>query len=264
MRSGRTASAMLRPIRWTEDRKSARSSRARPSSGGSSEYRGLRIFAPPGLHARVAELAREQFPARARILDLGAGTGALSMRLADAGFRVTAADLLPDNFQAQEAAQFLPADLDGEFLLGLEGSFAGVVAVEILEHLEHPRGFLRRIAALLAPGGRLIVTTPNPASPVSKARFVRTGHFQWFTDEDRRALGHVSPFTPRLLCDAIDSAGLRMASLDSFGDPRERVNGWWKLLLLARIVALLARGSGDPDGDLLIAVAEKPREEART
>src|SRR6185436_14545582 len=117
-------------------------------------------------------------------------------------------------------------------------------AVEILEHLEHARGFLRRVAALLAPCGRLIVTTPNPASPVSKARFLRTGHFQWFTDEDRRDLGHVSPFTPRLLRDALTSAGLHVTKIDSFGDPRERVHGWWKLLLLARIVALLARDSG--------------------
>ncbi len=232
------------------------------ATGGSSEYRGLRIFAAPGLHHRVAELAREHLPARARVADLGAGTGALSLRLADQGFRVTAADLVADNYGAGSAAQFVAADLDGDFLLGLERSFAGVVAVEILEHLENPRRFLRRAAELLAPGGKLFVTTPNAASPVSKARFLRTGRFQWFTEEDRRDLGHLSPLTPVLLRDALESAGLRLLALDSFGDPRDRVRGWWKLLLLARLIAPLARGSGDPLGDLLVAVAERPAPEA--
>ena len=231
-------------------------------TGGSSEYRGLRIFAPPGLHARVAEIAHEQFPARARILDLGAGTGALSARLADAAFASLPPISCPTTTRRRKRRSSSRP---------ISTASSSSASREVLparrsrssEHLEHPRDFLRRVAALLAPGGRLIVTTPNPASPVSKARFLRTGYFQWFTEEDRRDLGHVSPFTPRMLGEALTSVGLIVMKIDSFGDPRERVLGWWKLLLLARIFAVLARGSGDPEGDLLIAIAEKPREEAR-
>jgi SAM-dependent methyltransferase len=227
----------------------------RGAGQGTSEYRGLRVFAAPGLHEHVADLAGKHWRAGAEVLDLGAGTGALSLRLADAGFQVTGADLVEENFAARPSAEFVRADLEQDFLAGREGSFAGVAAVEIIEHLENPRRFLRRAAQLLEPGGVLIVTTPNAASPVSKARFVRTGRFQWFTDEDRRDLGHLSPLTPWHLRDALAGAGLELSQLGSFGDARERVRGWRSLLLLARGIAALARPSGDPRGDLLVATA---------
>ena len=230
----------------------------RAEAAGVSEYEGLRIFAAAGLHERVQVLAKEHFEAGAKLLDLGAGTGALSLRLAKAGFQVTAADWVAQNFGAAPQVEFARADLEGDFLAGHEGSYTALTAVEIIEHLENPRAFLRRAAKLLAPGGKLIVTTPNAASPVSKARFLRTGRFQWFTDEDRRDLGHLSPLTPWLLRDAIAGAKLELEALLGFGDARERIRGWRSLLMLARGVRRLATASGDPEEDLLIAIARKP------
>lgn len=43
-----------------------------------------------------------------------------------------------------------------------DGHFNLVVAGEIIEHLGNPEDFLRNAAAALLPGGRLVVTTPNP------------------------------------------------------------------------------------------------------
>lgn len=222
-----------------------------------NEHRGLQIFAAPGLHERVAELAVREFPPGAKVCDLGAGTGALGVRLEDRGFRVTAADLVADNFGAGDSVEFIRSDLDGDFLPGHEGRFDAIVAVEIIEHLENPRHFLRRAGELLATSGRLIVTTPNIASPVSKARFLATGRFQWFTEADRSSLGHLSPISPWLLVDALADAGFEQIALESFGDARTSLAGWWKLRALARFFSFLARSSGDPEGDLLIATARR-------
>jgi SAM-dependent methyltransferase len=41
------------------------------------------------------------------------------------------------------------------------GGFDAVVSTEVIEHLQDPHGFVRDAASLLAPGGQLILTTPN-------------------------------------------------------------------------------------------------------
>lgn len=41
-----------------------------------------------------------------------------------------------------------------------DGSFEGVVMLEVLEHLEHPRGALHEIARVLKPGGTLLLSVP--------------------------------------------------------------------------------------------------------
>lgn len=75
------------------------------------------------------------------------------------------------------------------------------LGVEIIEHLEAPRAFLREIHRLLAPGGLAIVTTPNISSLPSRLVFLATGCFDLFVPFEGRlkdayseeADGHISP-----------------------------------------------------------------------
>ena len=48
-----------------------------------------------------------------------------------------------------------------------------VTAVETIEHLENPWAFVRHLAALAAPGGWVILTTPNQLSLLSRSRSPR-------------------------------------------------------------------------------------------
>src|SRR5437660_9120016 len=57
------------------------------------KYKGIPCHAASGVHELVVELLQERLPRGARIADVGAGHGALSARLDDAGFKVTAFDL---------------------------------------------------------------------------------------------------------------------------------------------------------------------------
>ncbi len=57
------------------------------------------------------------------------------------------------------AGRVPPGD-DGDLVA--EGErFAAVTALEVIEHVPDPAGFMRDLAALLAPGGRLFLSTVN-------------------------------------------------------------------------------------------------------
>lgn len=78
-------------------------------------------------------------------------------------------DLVDISTSSMELAEGLVADprvhyhLTDVFALPETGQYDFITAGEILEHLEDPRALLRKIAALLAPGGHAYVTTPANA-----------------------------------------------------------------------------------------------------
>src|SRR5579863_8375666 len=115
-------------------------------------YRDLPIYADEEIHLVAAEVARDYFAPGGKVLDLGAGAGALSLRLADAGFAVTAFDYAADNFRLHGRVPFVSADLNGDFAESIAPkSIDAVVAVEIVEHLENPRHLVRQAMQALKP-----------------------------------------------------------------------------------------------------------------
>lgn len=150
---------------------------------------------------------------RGRALDLGAGQGRLSQALAERGFEVTAADINEDQFRAR-GVRFLKLNLNRSLPLPAE-SFDLVMAVEVLEHLEAPRSFVREIYRVLTPGGLAIVSTPNITSIPSRLFFLATGWFDLFVPSRKRlrdplsaeADGHISPVPGWLLRHFFREAG---------------------------------------------------------
>lgn len=69
--------------------------------------------------------------------------------------------------------------------------FDGVVAVEVLEHLENPRHFFRE--AKRVSKEFIIATSPNPLSRESRERFYRIGAFKWFDGNAYQDFGHITP-----------------------------------------------------------------------
>lgn len=202
------------------------------------EYKGLPIYAAPGLHEAAAALLGSAVAPGARVLEFGAGSGAMSLRLADAGYRVTASDLFEESFQPRDVP-FVAADLNGPFAQQWPEGFDAVMALEIVEHLENPRHMLRQIRALLPKGGRLFLSTPNIANPVSQALFLRRGEFQWFRDVDYREQGHISPQSPWMLEKALAEAGFAIRGEQGVSNPFRRVRRLgWGVRLLAPLCAL--------------------------
>ena len=97
-------------------------------------------------------------------LDVGCGAGLLAEPLARLGATVTAVDAAPelvDVAKAHATGQGLTIDYRAVGVEELLGEYDLVTALEVIEHVADPQAFVRSLAARLAPGGLLILSTPN-------------------------------------------------------------------------------------------------------
>ena len=105
-----------------------------------------------------------------RILDIGCGTGFLLERLAERGYSGVGIDLSPESVEIAQArlvelgiAERLRAEV-GSAYEPPDGPFDLVTITDVLEHLEDPRTCLAAARDRLAPGGVVVVSTPNRRS----------------------------------------------------------------------------------------------------
>ena len=97
-------------------------------------------------------------------LDVGCGAGLLAEPLARLGAEVTAIDAaaeLIDAAKAHAAGQRLGIDYRHAAVEEMSGTFDLVTSMEVIEHVAEPQAFLAALAARLAPGGLLVLSTPN-------------------------------------------------------------------------------------------------------
>ncbi|MEO0590433.1 MAG: bifunctional 2-polyprenyl-6-hydroxyphenol methylase/3-demethylubiquinol 3-O-methyltransferase UbiG [Pseudomonadota bacterium] len=98
-------------------------------------------------------------------LDIGCGAGLLCEPLARLGAEVTGVDASEQNISVA-AAHADGVGLDIRYMAGdvasLDiGTFDLVTSVEVIEHVADKRAFIADVAARLAPGGLLVMSTPN-------------------------------------------------------------------------------------------------------
>lgn len=108
-----------------------------------------------------------------RSLNVGTGGGVETLRLLRCGNRVTTIEIDPET--AQRTRQRAERSGYGDRHVGavghllevdVSGPFDFILMGEVLEHIMDDRAALRRLAGWLAPGGRLILSTPTAADGV--------------------------------------------------------------------------------------------------
>ena len=148
-------------------------------------------------------------------LDVGCGAGLLCEPLARLGAEVTGVDAAPEN-TAAAAIHAERSGLDIRYMAGELashdiGRFDLVTAMEVIEHVADKQAFASELAARLASGGLMVLSTPN--------RTVRSRALMIGAAEGigliPRGTHHWDDFiTPEELGELLDAAGVEM------GEPR--------------------------------------------
>jgi 2-polyprenyl-6-hydroxyphenyl methylase/3-demethylubiquinone-9 3-methyltransferase len=148
-------------------------------------------------------------------LDVGCGAGLLCEPLARLGASVTGVDAAVENIEAAKihAAGFgLAIDYRHGELAALEpGQFDLVTCLEVLEHVADKPAFVAALADRLAPGGLMVLSTPN-RTPQSRLLLVGAAEA---LGQIPRGTHHWEDFvTPGELGELLAEAGL------TIGQPR--------------------------------------------
>ncbi len=97
-------------------------------------------------------------------LDVGCGAGLMTEALARMGAAVTGIDAAAENVAVASAhakAQGLDVCYACADVAAFEGQYDLVTSMEVIEHVAEPAQFVASLSSRLAPGGLMILSTPN-------------------------------------------------------------------------------------------------------
>ena len=166
------------------------------------------------------------------VLEVGSGMGHFSEKLAASGReRLVLSDTdeyclerLRQRYATRPDIDVVTVALPGRVDIG--EPVESVVAMNVLEHIEDDVQALRDLAAVLTPGGRLVLWVP--------------AYMQLYGDFDRK-IGHVRRYTPRTIAATVEQAALRVREVR----PVNLLGGlaWW--------LAVRRGGADRPDARLV-------------
>lgn len=193
-----------------------------------NRYKGIPMLCAPGVHEAVEEKVRCYLPPGQRILDLGCGRGAFSLRLHDAGYSVDSVDMF-DFCMCKDVINFYNMPVEG-YLCSRTNSYDAIFLIEVLEHVEDAYRTLRQCHGALRPGGLLFLTCPNIDSSFSRTWFFLTGRHWYFEDGNVQRDGHINPIHHFQLEYILQELGMR--TKEEFAAGENPTWGSWRFKAL--------------------------------
>jgi ubiquinone/menaquinone biosynthesis C-methylase UbiE len=180
---------------------------------------------PPDLELR-RRFARSALTAGDRVLDLGCGTGDLTADLATVAPHITGAEVaesaLARAHRRHPGLDLRLVPVDGPLPFN-DGAFDVVWSSEVIEHVADTARWLSEVRRVMAPGGRLLLTTPSHG----RLRLL-IGGLERYSDP---VGDHLHLYTARSLRELLRDFGFAAISVRGAGGPP-----LLRRLLLARAV----------------------------
>jgi SAM-dependent methyltransferase len=169
-----------------------------------------------------------------RSLDIPAGSGHVGHALAALGYQHTNADINGDQ------DDFVFADMNRDLPFP-DANFDLVTCLEGIEHVLDPFHLVGELARVTKPGGRVIISTPNPLNLYSRLQFFFTGTFYHFAPNrmtpvrigEVRDPWHISPMTYHRLRYVAEHHGLTVAAVHT-----DRYKKKWTAVFLPLVHSL--------------------------
>lgn len=145
---------------------------------------------------RDAALALVRNDVEGVILDAGSGHGTWLRKLLAACPKISkaiAVDIYDGGAKNIDGVEFFQRDLSRDSLPGEDESVDWVFAIEVLEHLANPRGFVTEVARALRKGGTFFLSTPNNDALTSRLSLLFRGYYPAFSEQCYTETGHITP-----------------------------------------------------------------------
>jgi 2-polyprenyl-3-methyl-5-hydroxy-6-metoxy-1,4-benzoquinol methylase len=175
------------------------------TSGAYRDYVEARPMKIRHFEDRLSDIGDRVRPGR--LLDVGCSCGYFMEVAASRGFDVQGVEFSKSAIAAASAT-LRPRIFEGTLdEMPLNGMFDVVSAFDLIEHVQDPRALLRRCAAVLRPGGALIISTPD------------AGHFLRHVMRSRwpmlQPMQHLFLFSRRALASALRAEGFDEVRVDT-------------------------------------------------
>lgn len=128
----------------------------------------------------LAAFSRLRLPVDILAADIGSGRGDLEQVILPFVGRMTAVDNFPPIIKSDKV-DFVNANLNDKWNLE-DQKFDFVFSLEVIEHVENPRHFMREVYRILKPGGYGFISTPNNLNVFSRLNFILKGEHRYFQD----------------------------------------------------------------------------------
>jgi 2-polyprenyl-3-methyl-5-hydroxy-6-metoxy-1,4-benzoquinol methylase len=122
------------------------------------------------------------------------------------GFDRKVPSRFPDNY-----SKFITGNVEDMYGLLETNYFDGIIAGEIIEHLKDPIDFLSQCYNLLKTDGKIVLSTPNPNSPIERFLTLNLSSKYFYTSD------HIMLYPQRWLIRIMEVSGFIKVKLYSGG-----------------------------------------------
>ena len=140
----------------------------------------------------IADVFERYIPQDAEIIEIGAGTGAVSRHLIENNYEVAVADIHLRGLKYAQTYGITKCHKLDIYQMPFEDEFDAVCLFDVIEHLDNEAFALKNIHDSVKEQGRIVVTVPA---------------HQWLWSRDDAIAGHKRRYTRKSLMESIESAG---------------------------------------------------------